>query len=106
MTLDDFIRTTRPEMLEGLTSICAELKGWLRTHPEDHTERGCDTPSINVRLCVDVDYRTGEFSWAFRTGDASFDQRHSRWCGASNVEHDTVITKLLTTLTDQIGDDA
>ncbi len=47
-----------------------------------------DEPSIDVRLCIDFQ-DDGTPDWIIRSGDSSYDQRHSALCGASIVSLDT-----------------
>jgi len=42
---------------------------------------------IDIRLCVDFEDTTP--SWIIRSGDASYDQRHSDVCGASSIDKKT-----------------
>ena len=46
--------------------------------------------SIDVRLCLDFD-QYNDPSWIIRSGDSSFDQAHSQYCGASSLDSDTII---------------
>ncbi len=65
--------------------------------------KDCDEfdQDLDIRLCIDLDDDTGIGSWIFRTGDASYDWRHSRYCAASSVTWDTNPKHLLDQL---IGD--
>lgn len=50
---------------------------------EDLLEPGCDTPSIDIRLQV---FEDG--SWAFHSGDSSYDQDHRGYCGSASIGPD------------------
>lgn len=76
------------EMVRDLEQIRQELGG----------------ESIDVRLCIDIDNTVP--SWIIRSGDASFDQRHSMFCGASSVQIDTVPRDLIEDLINQCLDQA
>lgn len=71
-------------MRQDLVDHIKYLQGLMKSDPTEYTEHGCDEPSIDIRLCIELDG-----SWIFRTGDSSFDQRHSPLCGASSVQLDT-----------------
>ena len=60
---------------------------------------------IDVRLCCDVD-EYGDASWIVRSGDASYDQAHSQYCGASSVDSNTEVLVILEDLIDQCLDQA
>ncbi len=107
--LEQFLTDNRSDMLSELTHIVRELKPVLidlnnNVPPDSNNEE-----MIDVRLCIDrADTRHGYgdsnigFTWIVRTGDASYDQRHSEYCGASLVGLDTDPAELLTDLINQI----
>lgn len=103
--LQQFIDSNRDDMLADLRAIVESLKADIAADPDLY--RGifedCD-PAIDVRLCVDLDPRAESGTWIFRTGDASYDQRHSDYCGAGSVGADTDPADLLETLIDQLFD--
>lgn len=67
-------------------------------------QRDLEGEDTDVRLCVDFD---GEQpTWIIRTGDASYDQRHSAFCGASIIDHDVNPNVVLEELIDQVCDQA
>lgn len=59
--------------------ICDDLKAIQKT-----LDRGAD---IDIRLCIDFD--NDEPDWIIRSGDASYDQRHSDYCSASSINRKT-----------------
>jgi hypothetical protein len=65
-----------------------------------------DDASIDVRLCIDV--QDGDVSWIIRSGDESYDQRHSMLCGASSIQLDsnpqTVLEDLIDQCLDQVAE--
>jgi hypothetical protein len=66
-----------------------------------------DVTEIDVRLCVDFDLNgriCGEISWIIRSGDSSYDQRHSMICGASSIDAEAVCQDVLEDLIDQCAD--
>jgi hypothetical protein len=99
MTLDQFITEERLGMYQDLQTIIIDLTHEMRTDPKLYTEHGCDEPSIDIRLCIDA--HNDSFTWCFRTGDSSYDQRHTTYCAASSIQLDTGTDELLNQL---IGD--
>jgi hypothetical protein len=90
--LNTFIEMSRKDynfILSDLKEIKAQLDS--------------EITSIDVRLCADLDL-DGEMSWIIRSGDSSYDQRHSPVCGASRVEEDSDLTAVLEDLIDQCCD--
>lgn len=93
-----FINKERESMLKSLQWVVRDLKGYLKNNPEDFKEPGSDSPSIDVRLCIDED------SWIFRTGLADYDPYHSLICCASSVQEDTEAEELLERLLEEAFD--
>lgn len=102
MQLDQFIESEKCRMFDCLRDIVSDLTDTMRQNPLEYTERGCDEPSIDIRLCIDVDSNDKPVSWIFRTGDSSYDQRHSRYCSALSVHLDTDTNELLNDLINQL----
>lgn len=116
MTLNQFIKENRSDMLENLTDIVSDLKSQIEVNPEEYTEYGTDEPSIDIRLCIDLtksdpnapltpfftNYSGRDGTWIFRTGLVDYDQRHSLYSAASSVQLDTNPEVLLNDLINQI----
>lgn len=84
--LDSFIAENRADMLADMRRIVARARENMAVSPEDYTERGADGPSIDVRLCIDIDstlYRRE--GWIIRTGSVDFDPVHSQFCAAGCI---------------------
>jgi hypothetical protein len=103
--LESFLKTEYQYILADLTGSVEALKSWLKTDAHLFKEYSEDeTPSIDVRLCVD---RSGDsFNWIIRTGDSSYDQRHSEWCSADSIDLETVPKDLLEALIKDLLDGA
>lgn len=101
--LDAFIKANSQDMFEALSAIVVDLQATLMGDPAEYTEHGCDEPSIDIRLCIDIYHCREGGSWTFRTGDSSYDQRHSEYCAASSVTPDTGAAKLLADLIEQLA---
>ncbi len=84
-----FIFSEREKMRNALRYVVSDLQRSIRVSPEDYIEFKGDTPSIAVRLCVDLD------RWTFRVGLSDFDPYHSEVCSASCVTEDTEVDNLL-----------
>jgi hypothetical protein len=95
MKLNKFISEERENMLNDLRDIVADLKKSMRISPNEYTEYGCDEPSIDVRLCVDLSERGDSPSWIIRTGSVDFDSYHSEFCSASCIGLSTEPEELL-----------
>lgn len=124
MNLQEFINTEREYMLRNLTLIVRGLQASMRLDPDEYTEHNDDEPSVDIRLCIDMNIPDHEStangcteecracqgeadpSWIFRTGDVSFDPAHSEFCAASCVSLATKPEKLLAELIGQIEDDS
>ena len=102
-TLDTFLDSERTDMLSDLTATVEELKTSMKLDPKLFTEAGCDEPSIDVRLCVDLE-RGSAPSWIIRTGSSDYDQYHSEYCSASCIGLDTDPKELLEELMNDLGD--
>lgn len=89
MTVTDY-----NHMLESLNEVKADLN-------KEVTE-------TDVRLCIDFDGYMNSPTWIIRSGDASYDQKHSFACGASGIDSDTkcehVLEDLINQCLDQIAD--
>jgi hypothetical protein len=60
--------------------------------------------AIDVRLCIDFD--DSDTTWIIRSGDASYDQRHSMLCAASSIDRDSDASAVLEDLINQTLDQA
>lgn len=87
--LPRFLEQERANMLEDLMFRCFHARQDMQADPKEHTDPGCDEPSIDVRLCIDrYESKPGlpeHYDWCFRTGLVDFDQRHSTLCVASSI---------------------
>ncbi len=63
------------------------------------------TTYIDVRLCMDID-EYEDVSWIIRSGDASYDQRHSMFCESSTVDAESDLTRVLEELINGVLDQA
>lgn len=71
-------------MLDDLVINVKAIRDDSKTYdPEDITEPGTDTPSIDIRLQI---YDDG--TWSFHSGDSSYDQDHRGYWGSSSVGPD------------------
>ncbi len=105
MKLSLFLKAEFEDIVTDLTATVENLKSFVRINPEEFTEAGSDEPSIDVRLCVDeYDGLNRSFTWIIRTGDASFDQKHSPYCAASLIGLDTEPRALAQELIDDIAE--
>jgi hypothetical protein len=102
MQLNQFIESEKCHMFDCLRDIVSDLTDTMRQNPSDYVENGCDEPSIDVRLCIDVDSNDKPVNWIFRTGLSDYDQVHSRHCAASSVQLDTNANSLLNDLINQL----
>ena len=102
MQLDQFIESEKCYMFNNLRDIVSDLIDTMRQNPSEYTERGCDDPSIDIRLCIDVDNDDEPSTWIFRTGLSDYDQSHSRYCSASSIGIDTDVNDLLNDLIGQL----
>jgi hypothetical protein len=101
--LEEFIRANRADMLTDLADIVACLKEDMAADPALYTEHGADSPSIDVRLCVDINHCRDSGTWIIRTGSADYDPRHSEYCSSGAISPDTDPNDLLDDLIDQLG---
>jgi hypothetical protein len=81
------IRNDYNQMINDLESIKKMIDPTEHSDPNDPDS----IPSIDVRLCIDIDQ--GEPNWIIRFGLSDFDQRHSDFCGASSVNIETNIDR-------------
>lgn len=109
MRLEAFIEANGDDMCESLAEVVADLQDTMDANPEEYVDSytGDDgEPSIDVRLCVDLDAsdRTGSSggTWCFRTGVVDYDPRISQFCAASSVGPDTDAEELLAELIGQL----
>lgn len=93
-----FINAERENMKRALDWIVKDLQRTIKAEPIEHTEYGCDEPTIDVRLCLDPN------GWIFRTGLVDYDPYHSEICAASCVGLETTTEELLEELLDQALD--
>ena len=110
--LEAFIKAEQGYMTKALKAIVKDCKSSIRPNPSLYID-GDGEPAIDVRLCIDKVHTNSNpfslcsdleerFDWGFRTGDSSYDQRHSRYCGASSIGLDSKVEDVLTELVDQI----
>jgi hypothetical protein len=102
MQLDEFIKDNRADILLDLTDIVASCQADIASDPELYLELGCDEPSIDVRLCIDLTERYGIATWIIRTGLVDYDQVHSEYCAALSIGADTNASELLDSLINQL----
>ena len=99
--LDKFLNQTEAEMLTTLEALVKECQQGLTTSPEDYTEPGTDEPSIDLRLCIDLE---DSESFVFRVGSSDFDPYHSEYCAASCITTESEASELLQDLVNQLED--
>ena len=100
--LQRFIEHSRDDILKDLAGIVAELKPVMESSPALYTEYGANSPSIDVRLCIDLDGARGG-TWIIRIGSVDYDQRHSEYCGAASIGVDDDPTEILNDLISQLS---
>jgi hypothetical protein len=100
MKLENFIKTNKSDMLNDLINVVKNEKVWLKDNIHDCGE----IPSIDIRLCIDLEDDGESGTWIFRTGLSRYDQKHSKYCAASIIDFDTNAMSLLTDLINQIED--
>lgn len=112
-SLESYIKQEQKHMTRALRAIVNDCKRSMAADRSLYMDSEHEEPSIDVRLCVDR-YETNSnpfslvspletrFEWTFRTGDVSYDQRHSRYCAASSITLDSTVESLLVDLIDQI----
>lgn len=101
MSLDQFIKQEHEHMIQHLTRIIKECQENMRIDPAYYTERGSDEPSIDIRLCIDLESHGGP-NWIVRIGLVDYDPYFSEYCSASCIGLDTKPEDLLTELTDSL----
>lgn len=92
--LDKFIKEEKHHMLRYLNELIPNLKSSIDAQPEEFKESEDDEPSIDIRLCIDLN-DDGTGSWIFRTGDSSYDQQHSQYCSTTSIGIDSNAAELL-----------
>jgi hypothetical protein len=97
--LKKFVDTNRADMLADLRGIIERSKMEMRAYPKDYIEPGCENPSIDIRLCIDLE---NHYGWIFRLGSSDYDPYHSEYCGGSSIQLDTVAEDLLGDLLSQL----
>ena len=111
--LEQFLGRERDLMVSEFKRIIRKDRAEMKRNPELYKESSDEAPSIDIRLCVDeVETNSNQFSlmsplessftWCLRTGSADYDQRHSKYCGASSYGADTDPAKLWKDLAGQI----
>jgi hypothetical protein len=100
-TLQAFIDGEYQYLMYDITVIVKDLKDQIRDNPDWYIESGTDEPWIDIRLCVDLNSHDGA-NWVFRTGDPSYDQRHSQFCSSGSIGLDTDPKDLLDELISQL----
>lgn len=103
-SLNTFLAENKNDILEYLTRLVAQLKSDIAACPEVFLEPGTDTPSIDIRLCIDLDTKYRSQEWIIRTGLSDYDPYHSEYCAASCVTPDTDPSELLEELVTQISE--
>lgn len=102
--LERFLEAEKPKIAAEIRSILrADLKD-LRRNPDFYRESPDAKPSIDIRLCVDVERSGRGFHWLLRTGSADYDQRHSEWSGAGSFGLETDAVALTEELIGQVGE--
>lgn len=102
--LEQFLNENSADILADLNAVCINLKATIESDPAAYTEHGTEEPSIDVRLCIDINHSRAGATWAIRTGSSDYDQRHSEYCAALSVKMATDAAELLTDLISQLGD--
>lgn len=107
--LEQFIKTEEPHLKRDLRRIIKDCKPDLKANPDLYRQHKDDTPSVDIRLCIDKPREFSErirppkdWSWIFRIGDASFDQYHSDYCAASCITRETRVEDLLVEMVSQV----
>lgn len=98
--LEAFIKSQERYMRRDINQIVKTCIGDIKRDPKAYTERGTDDPSIDIRLCIDLEPKPS--SWIFRVGLSDYDPRHSEYCGGSCIGIDTKGEDLLLELVDQV----
>lgn len=75
----------------------------LSLSPDSHCQVDGTEPSVDIRLCVDLDPRP---SWTLNIGDVSNDAYHSEFCAAGCIYLDNSAEELTRELIDQLTDEA
>jgi hypothetical protein len=104
MTLEQFIRQEKSFIRAELIAILKHFKPQLLNNPQEFTEFGADEPTIDIRLCVDLESHGGP-NWILRTGSVDFDSYHSEFCSASCIGLDTKPSELLNYLLQELDRD-
>lgn len=113
-TLHEFINDNESDMLTDLICLVKllipEVKANYNNYPPG-SDNFDNKGEIDIRLCIDrADTRRGYgdtnvgYTWIFRYGDSSYDQRHSEYCAASCIGLKTNPKDLLNDLINQIGE--
>lgn len=102
MTFDQFITNEKKYMTMVLTTLCKEIGKDIENNIGDYLDQDCQEPSIDVRLCIDIDVKTP--SWIFRTGCSDYDPVHSEYCAASCIGIDENAIELLEELLNQLDE--
>lgn len=101
MQLNEFIKVNKIDMLTDLNNIIREYKEDLINNPNEYTELGCDEPTIDIRLCIDLDSH-GDPNWLFRIGLVDYDPYFSEYCAASCIGLDSDASGLFSYLVNQL----
>lgn len=101
--LYEFIEENRVDMLQDLTDIIKSFQDDMRAGPHYfYKYDNQETPSIDIRLCIDLSTKYFATSWVFRTGLADYDLIHSYYCAASCITLETDPSELLNELINQL----
>lgn len=92
--LEKFLEEQKPFMLKDISQIVQSAKARMEIDPNEYTENGCDEPTIDVRLCIDLE-RGDEPTWIIRVGLVDYDPYHSDFCSASCIGLNTNVSELL-----------
>lgn len=87
-------------MLRSMEWVVKDLYTMLQRNPKDFIDGDHEEPSIDVRLCIDLD--TAQPRYTIRRGLVSYDSYHSEFCAASYVTLDTDAVELLNELINQL----
>lgn len=101
--LEFFIEENREDIKAHLINLVERLKEDLKTSPEDYQESPEDTPSIDIRLAVDlVETLDRDQGWTVWAGSSDYDSYHSEYCSASCVTLETEVGELLEELLEDL----
>ena len=101
MKLVQFIKDNKNDMLQELNNIIREYKKDLINNPNEYTELGCDEPTIDIRLCIDLESHGGP-NWIFRIGLVDYDTYFSEYCAENCITLNSDASGLFSDLVNQL----